>query len=129
MANCNTCHINPVLAAGLCSKCYWKKYYQEHKPAYAKRAAKYRETAREKHNARSRASYKQNPKYWKEWGKQRDKTKTTAVNAANRYFNKILPCEVCGTRENIEKHHEDYTKPLKVRWLCRKHHRELHKKY
>lgn len=36
-------------------------------------------------------------------------------------------CKVCGTNENIEAHHEDYTKPLDVTWLCRKHHREHHK--
>lgn len=37
------------------------------------------------------------------------------------------PCKVCGTNENIEAHHEDYTKPLDVIWLCRNHHREHHK--
>lgn len=36
-------------------------------------------------------------------------------------------CEVCGINENIEAHHDDYTKPLEIRWLCRKHHREFHK--
>jgi hypothetical protein len=34
-------------------------------------------------------------------------------------------CEVCGVPK-VEAHHEDYNKPLKVRWLCRKHHREWH---
>lgn len=36
------------------------------------------------------------------------------------------PCEVCGTTENVEAHHDDYTKPMDVRWLCRFHHCEHH---
>jgi len=35
------------------------------------------------------------------------------------------PCEVCGD-EPTDAHHEDYSKPLEVRWLCRKHHMEVH---
>ncbi len=37
------------------------------------------------------------------------------------------PCEICG-KENAEAHHDDYSKPLDVRWLCRKHHLEHHGK-
>lgn len=37
------------------------------------------------------------------------------------------PCEVCGA-EKAEAHHPDYTKPLEVVWLCRKHHAALHKR-
>lgn len=36
------------------------------------------------------------------------------------------PCEVCGTDNNIQAHHEDYYKPIEVMWLCVKHHAELH---
>ena len=54
--------------------------------------------------------------------------KANARSYANTYQNRgklaIKPCEVC---EGLaEKHHDDYTKPLEVRWLCREHHLELH---
>ena len=45
------------------------------------------------------------------------------------------PCEVCGAwglmkdgRRIVQAHHDDYNKPLEVRWLCQKHHHEWHKK-
>ena len=34
------------------------------------------------------------------------------------------PCEVCG-KKKTEMHHPDYGHPLKVRWLCHKHHIQL----
>lgn len=34
------------------------------------------------------------------------------------------PCEVCGEIK-VEAHHTDYRSPLKVTWLCRKHHMEI----
>jgi len=37
------------------------------------------------------------------------------------------PCVVCGM-EPAEAHHPDYSHPLDVVWLCRKHHREEHKR-
>ena len=33
-------------------------------------------------------------------------------------------CEVCGSAD-VEAHHDDYTKPLAVRWFCRLHHNAI----
>jgi hypothetical protein len=38
-----------------------------------------------------------------------------------------LPCEVCDSTSRVVAHHEDYTKPLQVKWLCTLHHWAEHK--
>lgn len=35
-------------------------------------------------------------------------------------------CQFCG-EDKVVAHHEDYTKPLEVTWLCRQHHKDLHR--
>lgn len=35
------------------------------------------------------------------------------------------PCEVCNAPD-VEAHHDDYSQPLAVRWLCKEHHRAHH---
>lgn len=39
---------------------------------------------------------------------------------------KRSPCVVCNTNTSIHAHHDDYTKPLDVIWLCPIHHRAWH---
>jgi hypothetical protein len=41
------------------------------------------------------------------------------------------PCEICGVDENIHAHHDSYEPDqyLNVRWLCHKHHMELHRRH
>lgn len=54
---------------------------------------------------------------------QRVRTIVTKAIARGRLIRK--PCEICGA-EKADAHHDDYNKPLEVRWLCPSHHREWH---
>ena len=61
----------------------------------------------------------------------RDDAKAAARDAVH-YALKVgviarAPCEVCGERRT-EAHHDDYERPLDVRWLCPQHHREHHQR-
>lgn len=53
--------------------------------------------------------------------KSRDKLK----NAVRRGRMKRLPCQECA-EPKTDAHHPDYSKPLEVVWLCRKHHSQIH---
>jgi hypothetical protein len=37
------------------------------------------------------------------------------------------PCEICSEVNAVHAHHDDYAKPLNVRWLCAAHHSQWHK--
>lgn len=74
--------------------------------------------------------------YNKEWRKKHGYH--NEINSRKRYPEKVKcrnktryairtgvlkkqPCEVCKNCY-VQAHHEDYTKPLEVRWFCAKHH-------
>ncbi len=50
--------------------------------------------------------------------------KTRSAIEAGFLVRKI--CEKCGAIKT-DAHHDDYTKPLEVRWLCRPHHADHHR--
>lgn len=91
---------------------------------------------REKETANLNESYCASCKYFKKKQNRPFRNEEQKFKDAVRKFTwkKIsegilikLPCEVCGAVEKVEAHHDDYMKPLDVRWLCRTHHREHHK--
>lgn len=61
---------------------------------------------------------------------ERNPIKRAAVTAVNNAVRcgqlSSQPCEVCG-EVKAQAHHDDYGKPLDVRWLCTKHHAEWHR--
>ena len=60
-----------------------------------------------------------------------DPRRTACHNAVTRAIHAGTlhrqPCEVCQSIEHIHAHHDDYSKPLEVRWLCAAHHRQWHR--
>ena len=57
-----------------------------------------------------------------------EKTKARAILGVNLRRGKIKKqsCAKCGSGKS-QAHHPDYSKPLEVVWLCRKHHDEVHR--
>lgn len=54
------------------------------------------------------------------------KTAHTTTNLAIRLGKLVrLPCEMCGNPKT-QAHHDDYSKPLDVRWLCHRCHWTVH---
>lgn len=56
---------------------------------------------------------------------ERRRAAIVTASALNKRTLIRQPCEVCGAR-NVVAHHDDYARPLDVRWLCRSHHRLHH---
>ena len=48
------------------------------------------------------------------------------ARALGRGILKKEVCQVCG-ESNAQAHHDDYSRPLEVRWLCAKHHSAFHR--
>jgi len=55
----------------------------------------------------------------------KDKARAAVTRGLRNGSLEKQPCEICGD-EKVEAHHDDYSKPLEVRWLCFKHHRQEH---
>lgn len=79
--------------------------------------SRYQNPARKKTVSESIKRQRQrNPQ--KSWCRQR------TARAVKSGILKKTPCCVCGA-EKVQAHHEDYSKPLEVKWMCFKCHREV----
>lgn len=56
---------------------------------------------------------------------QKTRARREVARAKRRGILKQQPCEKCGATKT-HAHHDDYAKPLDVRWLCALHHKEWH---
>ena len=77
-------------------------------------------------SARSRAerpdAHVEYSRKWVDSNREKREAHIAVGNAVRAGRLKRLPCEICGA--DGEAHHDDYSLPLLVRWLCKPHHAE-----
>lgn len=73
----------------------------------------------------NRQDYQYNAEYRKN-NRLKYKAHGTVNNAVRDGRLEKQPCEICGATERLHGHHDDYAKPMEVRWLCAAHHRQWH---
>lgn len=86
----------------------------------------HRVKARVEYANKHRALSRQRSAEWGQRNSHKKRAHSLVKRALDRGLLKRLPCEVCG-KEPTEAHHDDYDKPLHVRWLCTAHHGEHHR--
>lgn len=78
------------------------------------------EEKRSRHRAYMRRRYQSDPEH-----RRKHKARVAVRKALIRGTIEKGPCEGCGD-SNSQAHHDDYEKPLIVRWLCRNCHEAEH---
>lgn len=113
------------MADGHLNKCKdcTKAYVREHRVRNAERLSAY-ERQRSARPAR-KAAQKRLQYAYQVTNAKKYRARRLLLNAVKRGDICRQPCEVCGTTRRVEAHHDDYSRPLDIRWLCFKHHREL----
>lgn len=102
-----------------CNKAYSKAWRSRNPGKHTEHRQKYRATEK------GRSGRKSELKRWRSRNPEKHKAHLAVLAAQKRGDLVSRPCEVCGDPKS-EGHHDDYGRPLDVRWLCKQHHVDLH---
>lgn len=104
------------------------KEYDRNRPNHAERIVINRERyKRVTADPVSRKAYFDHQKLWRVRNIPKRKAHVLVGHALRAGRLVKQPCERCGAAENIHAHHEDYSKPLDVNWLCVPCHAQRHR--
>ena len=109
LGKCKACTKRDVIANRTAKVAYYRTYDRKRHKEVAER--------REAHRQRSREFGKKHP--------EKRRAHTAVHNALRDGKLKRQPCSKCGAR-TAQAHHEDYSRPLDVTWLCFECHRKEH---
>lgn len=118
---CKECRRAAVKANRIAKSDYYKEYEKG-------RANNPKRVAARKAYAKTEAGKEARKRAQKRWLEKNPIKRAVHIITGNAIRDGALkkkPCEVCGN-VTVHAHHDDYAMPLKVRWLCEKHHYEWH---
>ena len=109
-----------------------KSWYRANKERKAATTKAWYQANKERKAATVKAWNEANPDKVKAQRERKKERNPENISARLAVSNAILagklvrqPCEVCGATE-VHGHHDDYSQPLAVRWMCSQHHLEHH---
>lgn len=108
-----------------CKKCHCKTSFN----------SRNKELARKRNKEYMRRAVKENPEKFRACWRGRPSVKDDryiarkSLNCAVKRGDITKPelCVSCGLKKKLTAHHDDYSQPLKVRWLCYECHGKLHR--
>lgn len=80
-----------------------------------------------KNSAKSQSAKLSRSARWKQANPLACWTHAATHAALRRGLLQRQPCSICGS-EPADAHHSDYTRPLRVKWLCRRCHKAEHRR-
>lgn len=106
-----------------CEQIRHREYYLKNKAKVALINKNWRINNPEKHRKSSFESIKK----WKKHNVEAAKAHQLVNNHILRKKNLVpINCEKCGDVTKLQAHHEDYSKPFDIMWLCKKCHLKKH---
>lgn len=103
----------------------WKEYYYGNREKELVRKRNYYNSLDES----GKEAVRKHVKSWQERNPEKVKAHTRVYDAIRR--GKLIrpnTCKICSKFCKPEAHHEDYSKPLEILWLCKNCHAEKHRK-
>jgi hypothetical protein len=96
---------------------------------------------RERSRELAKKNYAKNKESRREWRKkhrakiaecarqslERNPERKRAIDLAQRHVPLAKKCEMCEATKNLERHHDDYSKPLEVKTMCKQCHEAYHR--
>ena len=109
-----------------CHKAYARENSRLPKNMEARRIRDRKRFQRIKGTDKYKISVRRRHYRWNHSNRDKIKCHNAVYHALKRGTLTRLPCQACGSTLQVEAHHEDYSKPLNVVWLCNSCHRHRH---